>query len=157
MPIRLITASNKQPTWVAAAYDYYARRLDRGCRLELIEVALARRAGGTDVGRAVADESQRMLRRAPAGAHLVALSVDGRGWSTAELAGRLEVWLRGPAPATLLVGGPDGLGPECLARAAERWSLSPLTLPHGLVRVLIAEAIYRARSLSRGHPYHRAQ
>lgn len=155
MRIRLITASNKQPAWVADAYYYYARRLDRGCPLELVEVSLASRAGKVDLARALEDESRRMLRHAPPGAHLVALSLDGRPWSTEQLAARLEAWRLTAAPVALLVGGPDGLGPECLGRSAERWSLSPLTLPHGLVRVVIAEAIYRARSLSRGHPYHR--
>jgi len=155
MPIRLITASSKQPGWVTEAYDYYARRLDRGCRIDLVEVALARRAGKADVTRAVADEGRRMLRHVPDDAHVVALAVDGRAWSTAELARRLEAWLAGPGPVALLVGGPDGLGPGCLSRAAERWSLSALTLPHGLARVVIVEALYRARSLARGHPYHR--
>ena len=154
--IQLITASNKQPSWVAEGYDYYARRLDKRCPLELVEVPLARRSAGGDAARAVEDESRRMLRLAPAGAHLVALAVDGADWSTEQLAGRLEAWLMGGAPVCLLVGGPDGLGPDCLIRATERWSLSRLTLPHGLVRVVIAEALYRAVSLSQGHPYHRA-
>lgn len=156
MAIRLITASNKQPGWVTEAYDYYACRLDRGCPLELVEVALASRTGKPDAARAVADESRRMLKRVPEGAHVVALAVDGQAWSTAELARRLDAWLARSCPVALLVGGPDGLGPDCVSRAAERWSLSALTLPHGLARVVIAEAIYRARSLARGHPYHRA-
>lgn len=156
MRIQLITASNRQPSWVSEGYDYYARRLDKRCPLELVEVPLARRPAGGDAARAIEDESRRMLRRAPAGAHLVALAVDGTAWSTAQLAARLEAWLMAGAPVCLLVGGPDGLGSDCLARAAERWSLSRLTLPHGLVRVVIAEAIYRAVSLSQGHPYHRA-
>jgi 23S rRNA (pseudouridine1915-N3)-methyltransferase len=156
MRIRLITVSNKQPGWVVDAYDHYARRLDRRCPLELVEIPLARRSAGVDVARAVDDESSRMLRHAPAGAHLVALAVDGAAWSTEQLSGRLESWLMAGVPVCLLVGGPDGLGPECLTRAAERWSLSRLTLPHGLVRVVVAEALYRAASLSQGHPYHRA-
>lgn len=156
MRIQLITASNKQPEWVAAGYDFYARRLDKRCPLELVELPLARRPAGGDLTRAVEDESRRMLRLAPAGAHIVALAEDGAPWSTLQLAGRLEAWHRAGAPVCLLVGGPDGLGPGCIVRAAERWSLSRLTLPHGLVRVVIAEALYRAVSLSRGHPYHRA-
>jgi len=156
MRVRLITASNKQPRWVVDGYDHYARRLVKPCSLELVEVPLARRTGGTDPARAVEDEARRLLRQVPPGARVVALTVDGAPWSTAELATRLERWLMEAAPVCLLVGGPDGLGGECLARAAERWSLSPLTLPHGLVRIVVAEALYRAASLSQGHPYHRA-
>jgi 23S rRNA (pseudouridine1915-N3)-methyltransferase len=96
-----------------------------------------------------------MLRHVPPGAHVVALELDGRAWSTEQLATRVEDWLMAGAPVCLLVGGPDGLGSECSGRAVERWSLSSLTLPHGLVRVVVAEALYRADSLLRGHPYHR--
>jgi 23S rRNA (pseudouridine1915-N3)-methyltransferase len=97
-----------------------------------------------------------MLRRIPGGARVIALSVDGKPWSTEQLAAKLDGWQQTGAPVALLIGGPDGLGSECLARATERWSLSPLTLPHGLVRVTVAEALYRAASLLQGHPYHRA-
>lgn len=156
MRVRLITASNKQPRWVSDGYEHYARRLDQHCALELIEVPLARRSASSPVERAVEDESLRMLRHVSSGAHVVALERDGRAWSTEQLAARVEDWRMAGAPVCLLVGGPDGLGPACLSRAAERWSLSALTLPHGLVRVVLAEALYRADSLLRGHPYHRA-
>ena len=155
MRIRLITASNKQPRWVTEGYAHYAHRLDRRCALELVEVPLARRSTSSPVERAVEDESSRMLRHVPPDAHVVALDRDGRAWSTEQLAARLEDWLMAGAPVCLLVGGPDGLGSACLNRAVERWSLSALTLPHGLVRVVLAEAFYRADSLLRGHPYHR--
>ena len=156
MRVRLITASNKQPRWVTDGYEHYARRLDQQCALELIEVPLARRSASSPVERAVEDESLRMLRHVPSGAHVVALERDGRPWSTEQLAARVEDWRMAGAPVCLLVGGPDGLGQACLSRAVERWSLSALTLPHGLVRVVLAEALYRADSLLRGHPYHRA-
>jgi len=96
-----------------------------------------------------------MMTALPKGAHVVALDESGRSWSTAELAGRLKRWLEGGRPVALLIGGPDGISPQCLDRADERWSLSPLTLPHGLVRVVVAEAVYRAWSLLERHPYHR--
>src|SRR5690606_28040779 len=106
---------------------------------------------------AVADEGERMLAAVPAGAHVVALDEHGAAWSTAELARRLEHWSGlGSSAVCFLIGGPDGLAPACLARARERWSLSALTLPHGLVRIVAAEALYRAVSLLEGHPYHRA-
>jgi len=155
MRIRLITASNKQPRWVADGYAHYARRLDKRCALELIEVSLARRAASAPVERAVEDEDRRMLRHVPSGAHVVTLEQDGLPWSTEQLAARLEAWRMAGAPVCLLVGGPDGLGSACSRSARERWSLSGLTLPHGLVRVIVAEGLYRADSLLRGHPYHR--
>ena len=98
-----------------------------------------------------------MLRHVPSDAHVVALDREGARWSTTALAGKLDAWSLAGAPVCLLVGGPDGLGDDCRERASERWSLSPLTLPHGLVRVVVAEALYRAASVLRGHPYHRGE
>jgi 23S rRNA (pseudouridine1915-N3)-methyltransferase len=154
--LALITASNRQPEWVDAGADDYAKRLRGRCTLELKTVPLARRTATTPVERAMHDEGERLLAQVPAGAHVVALLESGKPWSTKELAGKLEVWMQRGAPVALLVGGPDGLAPECVARANERWSLSPLTLPHGLVRIVAAEALYRAWSLLENHPYHRA-
>jgi len=156
MRLVLVTASNKQPNWVASGYDDYARRLDRRWALELVEVPLARRTAAKDPRRAVADEAQRMLRHVPVGAHVVALDVGGASWSTQALAAKLAAWSLAGAPVCLLVGGPDGLGDACRDRAQDCWSLSALTLPHGLVRVVVAEALYRAAAVLSGHPYHRA-
>jgi 23S rRNA (pseudouridine1915-N3)-methyltransferase len=97
-----------------------------------------------------------MLAVLPTGATVVALLETGKSWSTNELAVKLEGWMQRGAPVAFLVGGPDGLSAACMARAHERWSLSSLTLPHGLVRVVVAEALYRAWSLLENHPYHRA-
>ena len=87
---------------------------------------------------------------------VIALDVEGRGWSTQQLAGQLERWMGDGRDVALLVGGPDGLAPGCLQAAEQRWSLSPLTLPHSLVRVVLAEQLYRAWTIITGHPYHRA-
>ncbi len=154
--LALITASNRQSEWVDAGADDYAKRLRGRCTLEINTVPLARRTATTPVERAMHDEGERLLAQIPAGAHVVALLESGKPWSTKELAGKLEAWMQRGAPVALLVGGPDGLAPECVARANERWSLSPLTLPHGLVRIVAAEALYRAWSLLENHPYHRA-
>jgi 23S rRNA (pseudouridine1915-N3)-methyltransferase len=97
-----------------------------------------------------------MLAAIPKGAHVVALDMTGAPWSTEQLGGSLRAWLEAGVPVALLIGGPDGLAPACLARAAERWALSRLTLPHGLVRIVVAEALYRAWAVLEGHPYHRA-
>jgi 23S rRNA (pseudouridine1915-N3)-methyltransferase len=152
----LIAASQRQPGWVDEGFADYSERLRGRCKLELKVVPLARRSAGAPVDRAIADEAERLLAAVPAGAHVVALAEDGKPWSTAELAAKLESWMQRGAPVALLVGGPDGLGRACLDRAAERWSLSKLTLPHGLVRVVAAEALYRAWSVLERHPYHRA-
>jgi 23S rRNA (pseudouridine1915-N3)-methyltransferase len=152
----LITASNRQPSWVDEGSDEYAPRLRGRCSLEIKTVPLAKRTSSSTVERAVADEGERLLAQVPAGAHVVVLTETGKPWSTKDLAAKLEAWMQRGAPVCFLVGGPDGLSPACLAKAQERWSLSNLTLPHGLVRVVVAEALYRAHSLLENHPYHRA-
>jgi 23S rRNA (pseudouridine1915-N3)-methyltransferase len=153
--LSLITASNRQPEWVDAGADDYAKRLRGRCTLEIKAVPLARRTATAPAERAIQDEGKRMLAAVPPGAHVVALLETGKPWSTKELARKLEGWMQLGAPVALLVGGPDGLSPECVARANDRWSLSNLTLPHGLVRVVVTEALYRAWSLLENHPYHR--
>ena len=154
--LSLITASNRQPDWVDQGADDYAKRLRGRCSLEIKVVPLARRTATAPVDKAINDEGERMLALLPAGAHVVALLETGKPWSTKELAAKLDDWMQRGAPVAFLVGGPDGLSKACVARANERWSLSNLTLPHGLVRVIAAEALYRAWSLLENHPYHRA-
>ncbi len=156
MQIHLIAIGERMPAWVQAGYQEYARRLPGECALNLVEITAGRRTKNTDTARLVRDETQRLLAAVPKGAVVVALEVEGRAWSTAQLAGQLDQWLHGGRDVALLVGGPDGL--DALARntAEQLWSLSPLTLPHPLVRILVAEQIYRAWSVLRNHPYHRA-
>jgi len=154
--LALITASNRQPEWVDTGADDYAQRLRGRCTLKITSVPLARRTASTPVERAIDDEGGRMLALLPSAAHVVALCEGGKPWSTKQLAAKLEGWMRLGAPVCFLVGGPDGLSAACIDRAAERWSLSSLTLPHGLVRIVVAEALYRAWSLLENHPYHRA-
>ena len=153
--LSLLTASNRQPDWVDDGAADYAKRLRGRCTLEIKTLPLARRTASTPVERAVADEGQRLLAAMPAGAHVVALDERGKPWTTKDLAAKLDGWMRIGAPVSLLIGGPDGLSAECLQRANERWSLSPLTLPHGLAKIVAAEALYRAWSLLEHHPYHR--
>jgi 23S rRNA (pseudouridine1915-N3)-methyltransferase len=153
--LSLITASNRQPEWVDEGADDYAKRLRGRCTLEIKTVPLARRTAASPAERAIHEEGERMLALVLQGAHVVALLETGKPWSTRELARKLEGWMQLGAPVAFLVGGPDGLSPACVARANERWSLSNLTLPHGLVRVVVAEALYRAWSVLENHPYHR--
>jgi 23S rRNA (pseudouridine1915-N3)-methyltransferase len=156
MRISIIAASSRQPAWVAAGVEEYAERLRGRCTLKLVEVALGRRGAAKPVARAVEVEGERMLAALPQGAHVVALTETGKQWSTAELAAQLRAWTEAGAPLAFLIGGPDGLAAACLERAAERWALSRLTLPHGLARIAVAEALYRAWTVLEGHPYHRA-
>ncbi len=162
--IHLISIGQRMPAWVDAGFEDYARRLPQACALALKAVpgGLAgkgrSRTGHVDDGelpRLRRDEGERLLAAVPAQARIIALDVRGRGWSSEQLAGQLAGWLADGRDLALLVGGPNGLSEACLGRAEQRWSLSPLTLPHPLVRVVLAEQLYRAWSQLQGHPYHR--
>ena len=156
MRLHLIAAGTRMPAWVDAGFEDYASRLPPECRLSLKEIPLGASRAGGDAKKAMREEGEKMLAVLPEGARVVALDVRGKAFSTEELAAELNRWLQGGRDQALLVGGPDGLHPGCLAKAELKWSLSPLTLPHGLVRVVVAEQIYRAWSLLKNHPYHRA-
>lgn len=156
MRIQLIAAGTRMPRWINAGYQEYAKRLPHECRLELREIAIGQRHKRQPPDAAIRDEGKRMLAAIPTGDAVVALAEDGKPWSTQALSRRLADWLADGRDRTLLVGGPDGLAGDARKRAELAWSLSALTLPHGLARVLTAEALYRAWSLLNGHPYHRA-
>lgn len=143
------------PGWVEAGYAEYARRLPHEARLILHEVPAGKRGKNADLARLLREEGERLLAAAPRGAHLIALERTGRVIDTAALAARLQDWQQQGVTPAILIGGPEGLDPACLAAAREQWSLSALTLPHPLVRVLLAEQLYRAWSIMAGHPYHR--
>lgn len=155
MQIQLIAVGNRMPGWVSEGYGEYAKRMPRECELRLKEIVPGQRGKNADIARAMADEGQKMLNAIPAGDKVVALDLSGREWSTEQLSQSLARWLGDGRNVSLLVGGPDGLAPDCLARADERWCLSALTLPHPLVRILVAEQLYRAWSILQNHPYHR--
>ena len=143
------------PSWVDEGYRDYARRLRGGWSLDLFEIPIARRGARSPTPRIVKEEGDRLLAALPARANVVALDEKGIALSSAGLAQRLAKWQENGLPLALMIGGPDGLSARCLERAELRWSLSPLTLPHALVRVMVAEQIYRAWSILQRHPYHR--
>ena len=143
------------PGWVDEAFADYARRFPRKARLELIEVRAEKRGPTRTPAQAMAAEAQRLAAALPAGALPVALDERGRDVTTAGLARLLAGWLAGGRDVGFLIGGPDGLDPALRARADLVLRLSSLTLPHALVRVLLAEQLYRALSLLDNHPYHR--
>jgi len=156
MKCRLIAAGTRLPDWVNAGFNEYQKRLRAPLVLELEEIPVATRRAGESPERAIAREGSHMMAALGAKEYVVALEVSGRSMTTKELSDWLAERLRDARPLALLIGGPDGLAPECRSRADQTWSLSPLTLPHALVRVVVAEQIYRAMSLQAGHPYHRS-
>lgn len=156
MLVRLVAAGTRPPAWVDAGYREYAGRIGPAMRLELVEIPLGRRGRNADVARARDAEGRRMLDALGERDFVTTLDVGGRAMSTEALAKWLAARMQDGRDLSLLVGGPDGLAPACRGRADASWSLSPLTFPHGLVRILVAEQLYRAQSLLQGHPYHRA-
>jgi 23S rRNA (pseudouridine1915-N3)-methyltransferase len=154
MLLRLVAAGTRMPGWVDAAVADYAGRLRGDYRLEVVEIELGKRGAG-DVQRAIETEGERMLAAAGPRAALVALQVGGKALSTEQLARWLEERARLGEPLAFCIGGPDGLAPQVDRKACLRWSLSALTLPHGLARVVATEALYRAVTVIRGLPYHR--
>ena len=155
MKIRLIAVGSKMPRWVEDGWQEYARRLPAELPLELVEIPLNTRGKNADVARLIRQEGEAMLARVQPGERIVTLEVEGRAWSTEQLARELERWRLEARTVNLMVGGPEGLAAEVCARSEQRWSLSALTLPHPLVRILVGEQIYRAWTVLTGHPYHK--
>ena len=145
----------RMPAWVEQGTAEYAKRIQHELGFVLEEVPLAKRSKTATVTQAMAKEGDAMLGKLERDEHVIALDVKGKALDTPGLAERLQFLREEGRNVSLLIGGPDGLDPRCLERANEKWSLSALTLPHPLVRVLITEQLYRAHSLSQGHPYHR--
>lgn len=144
MRLSVVAAGTRMPGWVDTAWHEYSKRMPAHCRVELQEIALNKHT------------EKKMLSVLPADALVVALEVNGKQWSTAGLAEQLTRWMESGRDVALLIGGPDGLTDACRERAELQWSLSALTLPHPIVRVVVAEQLYRAWSIISRHPYHRA-
>lgn len=155
MQIHLISVGNRMPVWVEAGYKEYAKRLPKECELLLKEITPGQRGKNCDLVRIIEDEGERMMAAIPKDSIPVALDLAGNSWSTADLASALKNWLESGRSIALLVGGPEGLATSVKKRADEAWCLSPLTFPHPLVRIIVAEQLYRAWSILKNHPYHR--
>jgi 23S rRNA (pseudouridine1915-N3)-methyltransferase len=153
---RLIAAGTRLPDWVNEGFREYQKRLRSPLILDLIEIPVATRRAAESPQRAIMREGENMLAALGREDYVVALEVSAKSMTTEQLSVWLAERLRQGRPLALLIGGPDGLSDACRARANQSWSLSPLTLPHALVRVVLAEQIYRAMSMLAGHPYHRA-
>lgn len=155
MQISLIAVGQKMPAWVKQGYAEYARRMPPECKLQLIEIPLAKRSKTSDISRSISQEGEQMLAAVKKGSLVVTLEINGKPWSTPQLAEQMTGWMESGRNVALLVGGPEGLAPVCQQKADQQWSLSPLTLPHPLVRIVIAEQLYRAVSILKHHPYHK--
>jgi 23S rRNA (pseudouridine1915-N3)-methyltransferase len=156
MRARLIAIGERMPAWVAEGFAEYRKRLSHDLPLDLVELKPGARGKGRDDVRAIQDEGAAILAALPRDIHVIALDGRGKSWSSEELAEQLAKWRMAGRDLAFLIGGPDGHAPEVLARADQKWSLGPLTLPHMLVRLVLAEQLYRATTLLAGHPYHRA-
>jgi len=151
----VVAVGHRMPGWVDAAFDEYARRMPRESRMELVEVKPQRRGAAQPVARALEEEGRRVSAAIPRGAARVVLDERGTLLATRELAVRLQRWRQAGRDLAFVIGGADGLAQGVKRGAEFTWSLTPLTLPHGLARVILAEQLYRAVSILQNHPYHR--
>lgn len=155
MRVRIIAVGTKMPAWVQDASQDYLKRFPREWAVEFVELPLGHRGKGQDTAKAIAKEGENMLAAIDDRDYVIALDVQGKSWSTEQLSEQMANWQMQGSNIALLVGGPDGLARNCVERAQQRWSLSALTLPHPLVRVLLAEQLYRGWTILKNHPYHK--
>lgn len=156
MKLHIVAVGHKMPGWVADGFDEYARRMPPELRIELRELKPELRSGGRGAESVMAAERVRIEAALPKGARLVALDERGRDWTSMQLAQALPGWQQDGRDVAFVIGGADGLDPDLKARADVLLRISSMTLPHGMVRVLLAEQLYRAWSITQNHPYHRA-
>ena len=155
MIINLIAVGSRCSQWAESGFQDYQKRLPTECKLNLITIPLSKRNKNSEISKHIAEEEKKILAAIPKRSRIIALDVQGQMWNTQQLAQSLQRWQLERYDVSLLIGGPDGLGDACTKIAERIWSLSPLTLPHALVRIVVAEQLYRAWSLLNGHPYHR--
>ncbi|MGB0937427.1 MAG: 23S rRNA (pseudouridine(1915)-N(3))-methyltransferase RlmH [Colwellia sp.] len=155
MKLTLYAVGTKMPAWVTQAFSEYSRRFPRDLTFNLVEISAGKRGKNADISRILDKEGEQLLNAIPKGSRIVTLEVEGKPWTTPQLANELERWQLDGRDVALLVGGPEGLSPACIKASEQKWSLSALTLPHPMVRILIAESLYRAWSVNTNHPYHR--
>ena len=153
--IDLVAVGTRAPDWVAAGVDEYATRMRGHCRFSVTEVKTANRNKPRSTAQYQDEEAASLLAATDTSARIIAMDLTGKPWSTEKLAENLDNWSRDTNHYQFLIGGPDGLSEKCLAAASDRFSLSNLTFPHFLVRVLLAEQIYRALMINANHPYHK--
>jgi len=156
MQIEIVAIGRRMPDWVDQAFGEYHRRLAHGLKVNLKALEASKRTPTVGRERGRDEESRRLLAAVPAGGRIICLDEHGKNWSTQELSTQLTSWMEDGRPVSLLIGGADGMNRDCLQQAEKIWSLSALTLPHPLVRVVVIEQLYRAWSILKNLPYHRA-
>jgi len=155
MQIKLLAIGPKMPDWVEVAFKTYQKRLSCDLTLSVQALPLYKRHKNTPPSLAIEKESQTLLNALKPNSFTIALDSQGSQWSSEDLAKQLRHWTEQSNHIQILIGGPDGMNPACLNQADVCWSLSPLTLPHPLVRIIVAEQLYRAVAINKGLPYHR--
>jgi 23S rRNA (pseudouridine1915-N3)-methyltransferase len=155
MNIRIHAIGKRMPLWIKQGFEDYQGRFPRHINLALREIVMPERTANSDVLKLKEEEGDRMLAKISGDDIVIALDESGKQWSSRGLATELSGWLQDKRNVSMLIGGPDGLSRQCLDRADKIWSLSRLTLPHMLVRVVLAEQLYRAFAITQNHPYHR--
>src|SRR5262249_46864871 len=143
------------PAWIQEGYEDYAKRLPPSCALELVEIPAEKRTANADIKRITEREGEKMLAAIKPQNHIITLDRNGKNWTSEQLSTQLGKWLEQGNNIDLLIGRPEGIAPSCMQRAQESWSLSALTFPHLIVRLIVAEQIYRAWSILQNSPYHR--
>jgi len=154
--LTVAAVGQRMPGWAQTAWQEYAKRFPRGLSLNLKEIPISRRSKNADPQALCQAEGAALLQAVPSGHRVIALDERGKQWSTMELAHRLENWMREEHGVCFLIGGPDGLAASCRENAQDVWALGKLTLPHPLVRAILAEQLYRAWTITQNHPYHRS-
>lgn len=155
LKITVVTLGNKMPDWVVQGSHDYAKRFNDGIQLKLIEIPLIRRSKSSDLSRILEKETSLIKDALPNGARLIALDIEGKSFGSEELALKMTQLQQISSHFCFIIGGPEGLSTEILNLCDERWSLSKLTLPHPLVRIILLETLYRAWSIINNHPYHK--
>ncbi|MBU3023033.1 23S rRNA (pseudouridine(1915)-N(3))-methyltransferase RlmH [Aestuariibacter sp. A3R04] len=155
MKIQIVAVGTKMPDWVNRGVEEFLRRFPTDLPVYFTEIAAGKRGKNADIPRVLQREGEATLAAIPKGNRVVTLEVKGKPWDTPQLAKKLDAWKMDGRDVSLLIGGPEGLAPACIAAAEQKWSLSNLTLPHPLVRIIVAESLYRAWSVTQNHPYHR--
>lgn len=155
MNIQIVAVGTKMPAWVEQGVNEYLRRFPSDFKVQFTEITAGKRGKTVNANTVIELEGKKCLDAIPQGNRIIALEVKGKSWDSPQLAKNIEKWQMDGRNVSILIGGPEGLSQECKDAAEQWWSLSPLTLPHPMVRVIAAEALYRAWSITQNHPYHR--
>ena len=155
MKVHLIAVGKKMPDWINTGYAEFSKRMPPELQINLIEVTPSTRNKSTPIEKNIKEEGEHIQSAIPANSRLIVLDENGKHFSSIDLSKKMEDWLPMGQDIVLVIGGADGIDPMIKQQADERWSLSSFTLPHALVRVVVAEQLYRAWSILKGHPYHR--